>query len=85
MADAGTDTQKIARRLTYIQNAWKRASTAIGKITEAQEAIRIQTNALREALHAIARNTECAHLILDSLETSSGLVDEDGKRFDEVE
>ena len=81
--DAGSSTQQITRRLTYIRNAQSRAQVALTKIEAAREVLRVQTVVLREALYAIERNTERAHELLDALETNAGLVDADGKRFDE--
>jgi len=79
-----TTAQKLGNRLYDIQQAQGRASDAMMHINAAAEVIRVQTTRLREALHTIERNAERAHLLLDELETASGLVDENGQRIDEV-
>lgn len=84
-ATTGTPAQQLAARLLQIRQAQVRAANALTKINEAAEVVRAQTTLLREALYTIERNNDKAHLILDGIETNMGLVDEDGKRFDEVD
>jgi hypothetical protein len=77
--------EKLTTQLNYIHHAQVNATGALKRIAEAAEVIRVQTTTLREALYTIERSADRAHRLLDELETSAGLVDEDGKRYDEAE
>ena len=55
----------------------------ISKIVNQCLVLQTETKQLRVALDEIARLAEAGHLLLDKLETEAGLVDNDGKRYDE--